>query len=180
MPDSVLFEDGVGRSIRYDLMERCNLHTILRLPTGIFYSQGVRTNVLFFTRGTTEKENTRAVWIYDLRTRMPSFGKRNPLTREHFRPFEKFFGKDPHGRSERTEDGVDGRSRCFDRKDIAKRDDNLDITWLYNESSKATGDLTPNEIANEIAANLRGALEEIDAFIEVLDSGATEPMDDER
>lgn len=68
-------------------MNKCNLHTILRLPTGIFYAQGVKTNVLFFTRGTTEQNNTEEVWYYDLRTNMPSFGKTNPLKREHFEDF---------------------------------------------------------------------------------------------
>ena len=68
-------------------MEKCNLHTILRLPTGIFYAQGVKTNVLFFTRGRTDKGNTREVWIYDLRSDMPSFGKTNQLKTEHFDEF---------------------------------------------------------------------------------------------
>lgn len=79
LPDNVLFADGDGEKIRADLMDKCNLHTILRLPTGIFYAQGVKTNVLFFTRGKTDKDNTKEVWFYDLRTNMPSFGKTNPL-----------------------------------------------------------------------------------------------------
>ncbi len=79
LPDNVLFESGIGRQIRADLMDKCNLHTILRLPTGIFYAQGVKTNVLFFTRGETEKGNTREVWVYDLRANMPQFGKRTVL-----------------------------------------------------------------------------------------------------
>ncbi|MDB6132997.1 MAG: SAM-dependent methyltransferase [Verrucomicrobiales bacterium] len=95
LPDNVLFEAGVGKEIRRDLMNKCSLHTILRLPTGIFYAQGVKTNVLFFTRGTTDKGNTKEVWVYDLRANMPQFGKRTPLTREHFADFEKAFGSDP-------------------------------------------------------------------------------------
>lgn len=87
LPDNVLFADGDGERIRADLMDKCNLHTVLRLPTGIFYAQGVKTNVLFFTRGTTEQNNTKEVWFYDLRTNMPSFGKTNPLKREHFKGF---------------------------------------------------------------------------------------------
>ncbi len=78
-------------------MDKCNLHTILRLPTGIFYAQGVKTNVLFFTRGETDKGNTKEVWVYDLRANMPQFGKRTPLTREHFAEFERAFGDDPRG-----------------------------------------------------------------------------------
>src|SRR5690606_19196376 len=87
LPDNVLFQDGDGRKVREDLMDKCNLHTILRLPTGIFYAQGVKTNVLFFERGTTDTGNTEEVWFYDLRTNMPSFGKRNPLTEAHFDDF---------------------------------------------------------------------------------------------
>jgi len=94
LPDNVLFEDNVGQKVRADLMNKCNLHTILRLPIGIFYAHGVKTNVLFFSRGTTEKDNTKEVWVYDLRTNMPSFGKRTPLTREHFKAFEEVFGDD--------------------------------------------------------------------------------------
>lgn len=87
LPDNVLFADNDGEKIRKDLMGKCNLHTILRLPTGIFYAQGVKTNVLFFNRGTKDEGNTKDVWIYDLRSNMPSFGKTNPLTRSHFDEF---------------------------------------------------------------------------------------------
>ena len=87
LPDNVLFADGEGERIRADLMNKCNLHTILRLPTGIFYAQGVKTNVLFFTRGTSDQNNTDEVWFYDLRTNMSSFGKTNPLKYEHFKDF---------------------------------------------------------------------------------------------
>lgn len=79
LPDNVLFADGDGERIRLDLMDKCNLHTILRLPTGIFYAQGVKTNVLFFTRGKTDKHNTKEVWIYDLRNDMPIFLARQIL-----------------------------------------------------------------------------------------------------
>ena len=87
LPDNVLFADGEGERIRADLMDKCNLHTVLRLPTGIFYAQGVKTNVMFFTRGTADKNNTNEVWFYDLRTNMPSFGKTNQLKKEHFKDF---------------------------------------------------------------------------------------------
>ena len=87
LPDNVLFADGEGERIRSDLMDKCNLHTVLRLPTGIFYAQGVKTNVLFFTRGTADQNNTEEVWFYDLRTNMPSFGKTNPLRYDHFKDF---------------------------------------------------------------------------------------------
>src|SRR3989440_12934348 len=96
VPDNVLFEEGTGTKVRTDLMDKCNLHTILRLPTGIFYAQGVKTNVLFFTRGKDkDTSNTPAVWVYDLRMNMLRFGKTTPLLREHFAEFEKAFGEDP-------------------------------------------------------------------------------------
>ena len=86
-------------------MELCDLHTILRLPTGIFYAQGVKTNVLFFTRGKTDKANTKAVWVYDLRANMPAFGKTTPLTVADFEAFEKAFGSDPLGKAKRKDSG---------------------------------------------------------------------------
>lgn len=96
LPDNVLFEAGKGTEIRRDLMNKCNLHTILRLPTGIFYAQGVKTNVLFFNKGSAtnprQQENcTQDVWVYDLRTNMPSFGKRTPFGDNHLKPFEQVF-----------------------------------------------------------------------------------------
>jgi len=169
LPDNVLFEEGVGQKVRADLMDKCNLHTILRLPTGIFYAQGVKTNVLFFTREKAEKGGTKGVWFYDLRTNMPSFGKRTPLTRAHFEPFEKAFGEDPHGLSRRTDEGEQGRFRLFSREEIAKRGDNLDISWLKDDSVTDHADLPePAEIADQIAANLALALDEIRALQEEL------------
>ena len=108
LPDNVLFEAGVGTDVRRDLMNKCNLHTILRLPTGIFYAQGVKTNVLFFTKGSAtdkyQEENcTKHVWVYDLRTNMPSFGKRTPFGGQHLKPFEDVYGESPNGDSERKE-----------------------------------------------------------------------------
>ena len=138
LPDNVLFEEGTGRDIRQDFMNKCDLHTILRLPTGIFYAGGVKTNVLFFTRGDTETGNTKAVWIYDLRTNMPSFGKRTPFTREqHLAVFEKAFGNDPLGKAKRKDEGEEGRFRRFTRADIEKRNWNLDITWLKDEDAES-------------------------------------------
>lgn len=164
VPDNVLFEDNVGAQIRADLMDKCNLHTILRLPTGIFYAQGVKTNVLFFQAG----KPTTGVWVYDLRTNMPSFGKRNRLRREHFAEFETCYGDDPNGNSPRRDQGEEGRFRYFTREQIQQRDDNLDITWLRDESVRAVEDVgTPEEIAARIMANLQTALEEMEALAEM-------------
>ncbi|WP_417516475.1 N-6 DNA methylase [Marinobacter sp.] len=119
LPDNVLFEAGVGTDVRRDLMNKCNLHTILRLPTGIFYAQGVKTNVLFFTKGSAtdkhQEENcTENVWVYDLRTNMPSFGKRTPFGDQHLKPFEAVFSPSPLAGEGRGE-GAAGNSHPTNR-----------------------------------------------------------------
>ncbi|MEW6521365.1 MAG: N-6 DNA methylase [Thermodesulfobacteriota bacterium] len=166
LPDNVLFEGNIGRQIRADLMDKCNLHTILRLPTGIFYAQGVKTNVLFFTRGATDKGNTKEVWVYDLRANMPQYGKRTVLTREHFADFEAAFGNDPLGSQtslrKRHDTGEAGRFRRFTREEIASRGDSLDIAWLKDDSD------TNNDELPEPAVLVREALVELDAAMEEL------------
>lgn len=150
-------------------MELCDLHTVLRLPTGIFYAQGVKTNVLFLTRGTTDKANTEAVWVYDLRNNMPAFGKTRPLTLEDFVEFEAAFGDDALGKADRTDQGEQGRLRCFTRDKIAERSDNLDITWLRDTEADAEEGLSdPEEIAAAIIGHLRAALDEIETLDEEL------------
>ena len=143
LPDNVLFEENTGAQIRADLMDKCDVHTILRLPTGIFYAQGVKTNVLFFTKGRTEKGNTKAVWVYDLRANMPAFGKRTPLTRDHFKAFEQAYGADPLGQAKRRDEGETGRFRRFDRDFIRERGENLDIAWLKDDTAVSHLDLPP-------------------------------------
>ncbi len=170
LPDNVLFEDKTGQEIRTDLMNKCRLHTILRLPTGIFYAQGVKTNVLFFERGHSDQNNTTETWIYDLRTNMPNFGKRTPFTAATLKPFVNAYGTDPNGRAPRTDEGEEGRFRVFSREDIAKRGDNLDITWLRDESVERAEDLPePDEIAADILLHLQTATEEMQALMELLD-----------
>ena len=170
LPDNVLFEGGIGSKIRTDLMEKCTLHTILRLPTGIFYAQGVKTNVLFFSRGTTDKGNTRKTWIYDLRTNMPVFGKRARLTREIFEDFEISYGDRPDGTSPRKDEGDQGRFRCFTRQQIKERGENLDINWLKDYTSTSTNDLpTPKKLAATMREHLSFAMQEIDALSRLLE-----------
>ncbi|MGU0040708.1 N-6 DNA methylase [Citrobacter freundii complex sp. 2025EL-00176] len=201
LPDNVLFEAGVGADVRRDLMNKCNLHTILRLPTGIFYAQGVKTNVLFFTKGTDadkyQEENcTENVWVYDLRTNMPSFGKRTPFTEQHLKPFEEVFGDDPHGNSPRSEgewsfnaseiDVADSaenqdteqhlttsRWRCFSREWIrTAKSDSLDISWLKDKDSIDAGSLPePDVLAAEAMGELVQALGELDALMRELGAG---------
>ena len=166
LPDNVLFEGNVGKQIRADLMDKCNLHTILRLPTGIFYAQGVKTNVLFFSRGLSDRDNTQEVWVYDLRANMPAFGKRTPLTREHFAEFEAAFGADPHGRAPRTATGPEGRWQCFSREEIAARGDSLDLAWLKDDSAEDGADLPePAVLAQEAMQELEGALADLRAIL---------------
>lgn len=169
LPDNVLFADGDGQKIRADLIDKCDLHTILRLPTGIFYAQGVKTNVLFFTRGQKDKRNTQKLWVYDMRTNMPGFGKRNPLTLDHFKEFIEAFGDDPYGKSERQDQGKTGRFRCFTRQEIKKRNDSLDITWLQDDSIRNGEDLgDPADIAEEILARLNLATQEMQELARLL------------
>lgn len=170
LPDNVLFEEGVGRDIRKDFLNKCDVHTILRLPTGIFYAGGVKTNVLFFTRGESDTGNTKAVWVYDLRTNMPSFGKRTPFERATLEPFEKAYGEDPLGKSERADEGEIGRFRRFTLEDIEKRNWNLDIAWLPDEDAESAEELgEPEDIAAEIQVELRTALEELEELSALLD-----------
>jgi type I restriction enzyme M protein len=169
LPDNVLFADGDGEKIRKDLMEKCNLHTILRLPTGIFYAQGVKTNVLFFTRGKTDKANTKEVWIYDLRNDMPSFGKTNPLKKEHFDDFvECYADSDLSARKETySEENPNGRWRKFTYEEILARDKtSLDITWMKSDSDAE--DFTLAELLEQIkekSTNISKAVAELEALI---------------
>lgn len=165
MPDNVLFDDGVGKLVRRDLMENYNLHSVLRLPKGIFSSAGVKTNVLFFSRG--EEAGTKATWFYDLRTNMPTFGKTNVLVDRHFSEFEALYGSDPFGESERKELGKDSRWRKLTREQIAERGDNLDWNWLRDASDDIEDDMTdPDEIAEAVFGHLRAALDELEALSE--------------
>ncbi|ODU46227.1 N-6 DNA methylase [uncultured Aquimonas sp.] len=186
LPDNVLFESNIGTDIRRDLMDKCNLHTLLRLPTGIFYAQGVKTNVLFFTRGETDKGNTKEVWVYDMRANMPAFGKRTPFTRDYFRTppdappsqprdkFEDVFGSDPQGGpaalAARQDSGEAGRWRRFTREQIAQRGDSLDISWL-KDTGAASADQSrddPSIVAGLALKELNAAVSELRSLLEEL------------
>ncbi|BAT57551.1 type I restriction enzyme EcoKI M protein [Variibacter gotjawalensis] len=184
VPDNVLFEDNAGRRLRSWLMDLCDLHTILRLPTGIFYAQGVKTNVLFFRRGKTDKASTNAVWVYDMRANMPAFGKTRPLAVADFADFEAVYGSDPNGAAARKDQGEqeagssagatgigkEVRWRMFSRDAITARNDNLDIAWLRDTEAEAEEALTePEDIAAAIIGHLRAALDEIEALSEEIE-----------
>jgi type I restriction enzyme M protein len=180
VPDGVLNDENMGRRLRTWMMELCDVHTILRLPTGIFYAQGVKTNVVFLTRGKSDKGNTKAVWLYDLRNQMDAFGKTRPLTVKDFEGFEKAFGDDPLGKAKRKDEGEEGRFRCFTRDEIKARNDNLDISWLRDTEADAEEHLTePEDIAAAILSHLRSALEEIEAVSEELEEGQAVPSADQ-
>ncbi|ACB85559.1 type I restriction-modification system subunit M [Natranaerobius thermophilus] len=174
LPDNVLFEDNTGAKIRNDLMEKCNLHTILRLPTGIFYAQGVKTNVLFFTRGQTDKDNTKEVWVYDLRTNMESLGKTNPLRKDHFDDFIKAYKA-----VDRTKIKNE-RFNCFTREDIRKKNDSLDLGLIQDESLSIYENLPdPIESAEKTVCKLQEAASLLNEVIDELkETGISESGED--
>lgn len=163
LPDNVLFADGEGEKIRTDLMDKCDLHTVLRLPTGIFYAQGVKTNVLFFTRGKADKGNTQEVWFYDLRTNMPSFGKTSPLKTEHFAGFEAAF-EAADRRSVQDE-----RWSVFTREQIAQKGNSLDLGLIRDDSVVDYADLPdPIESGEEAIAQLEEAVDLLQGVVNEL------------
>ena len=165
LPDNVLFADGDGERIRVDLMDKCNLHTILRLPTGIFYAQGVKTNVLFFTREKTDKDSTKVVWFYDLRTNMPSFGKTNPLKASDFAGFEAAYTAEDRSKV------ADERWQCFTREEIAQKDNSLDLGLIKDDSVLDYEDLPdPAESAAEAAEKLAEAVDLLQSVAQELRS----------
>jgi type I restriction enzyme M protein len=165
LPDNVLFADGDGANIRADLMDKCNLHTILRLPTGIFYAQGVKTNVLFFSRGTEEKGNTKDVWIYDMRTNMQSFGKTTPLKKEHFDDFIKAYTADDRKAVK------DERWSKWTREQIKDKNDSLDLGLIRDANVLDYEDLQdPIESGEVVVAQLEEAVDLIMSVVKELKS----------
>ena len=160
VPDNVLFEGGAGETVRRLLLAECDAHTLLRLPTGIFYAQGVKANVLFFDRKPASGTPwTKELWIYDLRTNRRFTLKTNPLTRADLDDFVACYHPDNRLRREETE-----RFRRFSYEELTQRDKtNLDIFWLRDESMEDTATLpTPDVIADEILEDLRAALEQLE------------------
>lgn len=156
VPDNVLFEEAAGKEVRKLLIEDCSLHTILRLPIGTFtpYSPGVKANIIFFTKGQPSKE----IWIYDNRTNVEKVAIRHPLTAEYFKDFEACYDAKPRKETERF--------KRFTREDIAKRNDNLDIFWIKDESSEDPSNLpAPIELASDAVTNLETALASLNEII---------------
>ncbi|MFA5559077.1 MAG: N-6 DNA methylase, partial [Methanofastidiosum sp.] len=167
VPDNVLFEGGAGETVRKRLLQQCDVHTLLRLPTGIFYAQGVKANVLFFDKRPASEESwTEKLWIYDLRTNIHFTLKTNTLRYEDLEDFIKCYN--PENRHERTETE---RFKAFTYEDIMKRDKtNLDIFWLKDSSLGDSENLPdPKFLALEIAEDLESALDEFKRIYEELE-----------
>jgi type I restriction enzyme M protein len=166
VPDNVLFEGGAGETVRRRLMHECDVHTLLRLPTGVFYAQGVKANVLFFDRKpASERPWTQTLWVYDLRTNQHFTLKQNPLGYDDLKDFISAYAA--NDRSSRVESE---RFKRFTYDDILARDKaSLDITWLQDDSLDNDDNLPPPEvIANEIVQDLEAALVQFSAVAEAL------------
>ena len=173
VPDNVLFEGGAGETIRRHVLQECDVHTLLRLPTGIFYRPGVKANVLFFDRKpASETPWTQDLWIYDLRTNQHFTLKTNPLTRAHLDDFVACYNPESRRQREETE-----RFRRFSYDELIKRDKaNMDIFWLRDESVEDSANLPPPDlIAEEIVEDLRAALEQLEEIAADLSSSEGRP-----
>jgi type I restriction enzyme M protein len=172
LPDNVLFADQAGEVMKL-VAEDCDLHTVLRLPRGTFtpYSQGVKANVIFFTKGYP----TENVWIFDARTNVPGITKKDrPLTKEHFAEFVKCYGTDPNGKSKRkAADSKDDRWRSLHVTEVAEREFKLDgFKWLKEESLEDADDLPPpEELATDAIAELEEAVGELGTVLALLENG---------
>jgi type I restriction enzyme M protein len=173
VPDNVLFEGGAGETVRRRLLQQSDVHTLLRLPTGVFYAQGVKANVLFFDRKPArEAPWTETLWIYDLRTNKDFSLKQRSLTRADLDEFVACYN--PANRHERipnwSETSPQGRWRGFRYDELLARDKiNLDIFWLRDESLEDSAGLpAPDVLAAEIVEDLQAALEQFGAIAEDL------------
>ncbi|MFC1968095.1 N-6 DNA methylase [Chloroflexota bacterium] len=168
MPDNVLFEGGAGETVRRKMLHDYDVHTLLRLPTGVFYAQGVKANVLFFDRKpASENPWTEKLWIYDFRTNIHLTLKTNPLEYSNLEDFVKCFNPENRFQRQETE-----RFRAFTYNELTERDKaNLDIFWLRDESLEDSANLpAPEVIAEEITENLESALEQFAAIYQDLGS----------
>jgi type I restriction enzyme M protein len=183
VPDNVLFEGGAGETVRKNLLKECEVHTLLRLPTGIFYAQGVKANVLFFDRRPGAQDPwTRTVWVYDLRTNRHFTLKTKRMTRADLNEFVECYRPTDRNNREATwsEDSPDGRWRPYTYDEILARDKvSLDLFWLRDESLEDSASLPePHLLAQEIADDLRAALAQIEDVLgdleQRVDAGASD------
>jgi type I restriction enzyme M protein len=177
VPDNVLFEGGAGEKVRRNLLQKCHVHTLLRLPTGIWYSPGVKANVVFFEKKEGRAEAwTDRLWVYDLRTNLHFTLKQSPIQRKDFDEFVACYkpGRLHERRPTWSEKNPDGRWRSFDYDELLKRDKlSLDLFWIKDKSLTDTETLPPPEVlATEIADDLQAALEQFEKIAARLRSGA--------
>ena len=161
----MLFEGGAGEKVRRNLLEKCRVHTLLRLPTGIWYSPGVKANVIFFDKKEGRAEPwTDQLWVYDLRTNKHFTLKQSPIQRKDFDEFvECYRAGEQHKRKELwSEESPEGRWRCYEYQDLVKRDKlSLDLFWIRDKSLTDTDSLAPPDVlATEIADDLEAALDQ--------------------
>jgi len=178
VPDNVLFEGGAGETIRRKLLHECNVHTLLRLPTGLFYAQGVKANVIFFDRKpASETPWTKKLWIYDLRTNMHFTLKTNPLKRSDLDEFVQLYSVKTRQQTW-SDNRLDGRWRCYDYEDLISRDKaSLDIFWLKDDSLEDSDNLPePGVLAAEIVSDLEAALEQFRLIAEDLGEEVAEDV----
>ena len=173
VPDNVLFEGGAGEKVRRNLLEKCRVHTLLRLPTGIWYSPGVKANVIFFDKREGRSEPwTDRLWVYDLRTNKHFTLKQKPIQRVDFVEFVACYkpGRIHEREATWSEATPDGRWRAYDYRDLVKRDKlSVDLFWIKDESLTDTDSLPPPDvIAAEIADDLETALEQFAKIAERL------------
>ena len=174
LPDNVLFEGGAGEEVRKQLMKTAELHTILRLPTGIFYAQGVKANVLFFKNHAASKDaKTKEVWFYDYRTNVHHTLKQKPLSTENLEEFVKLYNPENIYKRQETwsEENPEGRWRKYSYQEIIERDKtSLDIFWLKDDSLTDLENLPdPDILASEIITNLEAGLESFREIMETLE-----------
>ncbi|MBT9190414.1 class I SAM-dependent DNA methyltransferase [Zobellia russellii] len=173
LPDNVLFEGGAGEEVRKQLLKTTELHTILRLPTGIFYAQGVKANVLFFNNKPASKEAwTKEIWFYDYRTNVHHTPKKSPMRQEHLSKFiELYNGSNISKRKETwNEENEDGRWRKYTYDEIIARDKtSLDIFWLKDKSLTDLDNLPdPDILASEIIENIESGLNSFKEIMETI------------
>lgn len=183
VPDNVLFEGGAGEKIRRNLLQKCNVHTLLRLPTGIWYSPGVKANVLFFDKKEGRPEPwTQKLWVYDLRTNQHFTLKQSPIQRKDFEEFVECFkpGNTHERKATWSESNTEGRWRAYDYEELIKRDKlSLDLFWIKDKSLTDTDSLpAPSILAEEIADDLETALEQFTKIAAKLRGAVVNPEDE--
>ena len=167
VPDNVLFESGAAATIRRRLLENCDVHTLLRLPAGLFYASGVKANVLFFERlsGRDSDKAFGSIWVYDIRSSRRFSLKTNPIVRADLQEFVELYRSDRHKSDEDPLGGMSGRWRKFDQESIRDSEEcSLDIAWREeSEEAKRVGVDRLDELSRLIAEDLRRALDQVQA-----------------